>query len=46
MRNKTPNAQLVYYTFELDLKYRVCFSSEPEASAYETALENYRLMKG
>jgi hypothetical protein len=45
MRNKTQSAQLVYYTFEIDLLFTPRFQSEPEASALEVALENYRMMK-
>jgi len=44
MRNKTQSAQLVYYTFEIDLLFTPRFQSEPEASAFEVALENYRMM--
>jgi hypothetical protein len=45
MRNKTANAELIYYTFELDLLFKVRFQGDPEGQPYEVALENYRIMK-
>ncbi len=45
MKTKSTNAYLVYYTFELDLLFTVRLQSEPEASEFEVALENYRMMK-
>lgn len=45
MRTKSSNAQLVYYTFELDLLFKVKFQGDPEGDPFEIALENYRIMK-
>lgn len=45
MRNKTANAQLIYYTFELDLLFKVKYMGDPEGDPFEIALENYRIMK-
>ncbi len=45
MRTKTANAQLIYYTFELDLLFKVKYMGDPEGDPFEIALENYRIMK-
>ena len=45
MRNKSSNAQLIDYTFELDLIFKVKFQGDPEGDPFEIALENYRIMK-
>lgn len=43
--SKKNNASLIYYTFELDLLFKVRLQSDPHQSSYEVALQNYRLMK-